>query len=337
MRQIAKPFLPWVGGKHSLLPYIFQLLPRKAPRLLEVCGGSGAVTLGLGAGYAPLRVYNDLNADLANLFRCTRDRPLALLKELGFLPLHARADFELVLRFLDHEYDPNDFLKDELQIAEDYFPPMDRQEVKKLLVGRVNLPDVRRAAAYYLSIRYSYSAAGNSFGGHSVELRRFLGLLRRASDALRGVVVESKDCCDVIRQYARPGAVIYADPPYLDAEEMYTPSFALQDHVRLHDCLCAPAVWDSHIVLSYNSHPGILNLFAPEFYIVGFERPNPMARQEDAKYHELLVTNFDPSPMLNRQLSLLELPTMESSDRPELRILSVPTRRLHQVWDWPQD
>lgn len=52
----------------------------------------------------------------------------------------------------------------------------------------------------------------------------------------------------------------------------------------------------------------------PEFYIVGFERPNPMARQEDAKYHELLVTNFDPSPMLNRQLSLLELPTMESSD-----------------------
>ena len=85
-------------------------------------------------------------------------------------------------------------------------------------------------------------------------------------------------------------------------------------------------MWDSHIVLSYNSHPGILNLFAPEFYIVGFERPNPMARQEDAKYHELLVTNFDPSPMLNRQLSLLELPTMESSDR-----------RLHQVWDWPQD
>ena len=38
---------------------------------------------------------------------------------------------------------------------------MDRQEVKKLLVGRANLPDVQRAAAYYLSIRYSYSATGN--------------------------------------------------------------------------------------------------------------------------------------------------------------------------------
>ena len=186
VRRIAKPFFPWVGGKLFLLPYIFQLLPRRAPRPLEVCGGSGAVTLGLGAGYAPLRVYNDIDADLANLFRCARDRPLALLRELDFLPLHARADFEVVLRFLNHGYDPNDFLEEELQIAEEYFPPMDRQEVKKLLMGRANLPDVQRAAAYYLSIRYSYSATGNSFGGRSVELRRFLGLLRRASEALRG-------------------------------------------------------------------------------------------------------------------------------------------------------
>ena len=160
MGRIAKPFFPWVGGKLFLLPYIFQLLPRKAPRLLEVCGGSGAVTLGLGAGYAPLRVYNDVDVDLVNLFSCARDRPLALLKELDFLPLHARADFELVLRFLNHEYDPMDYLEEELQIAEDYFPPMDRQKVKKLLVGRANLLDVQRATAYYLSIRYSYSATG---------------------------------------------------------------------------------------------------------------------------------------------------------------------------------
>ena len=58
--------------------------------------------LGLGAGYAPLRVYNDVDVDLVNLFRCARDRPLALLRELDFLPLHARADFEVVLRFLNH-------------------------------------------------------------------------------------------------------------------------------------------------------------------------------------------------------------------------------------------
>ena len=326
-----------MGGKLFLLPYIFQLLPRKAPRLLEVCGGSGAVTLGLGAGYAPLRVYNDVDADLANLFRCARDRLLALLRELDFLPLHARADFELTLRFLDHSYDPAEYLEEELEIAEKYFPPMDREEVQRILTGRAEMPDVQRAAAYYLSIRYSYSGTGDSFGGRSVELRRFFRLIRLASDVLQGVVVECKDCCDVVRQYARPGAVIYADPPYRESEQQYDVDFGLRDHVRLHDCLSAPAMRECHIVVSYNDHPDVRALFAPEFYILGFDRPNPMARQEDAKYHELLMTNFDPSPMLNRQLSLLELPAMASSDRPELRILSAPTGRLPRVWDWPQD
>ena len=33
------------------------------------------MTLGLGAGYAPLRVYNDMDADLANLFRSAGTGP----------------------------------------------------------------------------------------------------------------------------------------------------------------------------------------------------------------------------------------------------------------------
>ena len=41
----------------------------------------------------------------------------------------------MVLRFLNHGYAPMDYLKEELQIAEDYLPPLDRQEVKKLLVA----------------------------------------------------------------------------------------------------------------------------------------------------------------------------------------------------------
>ena len=57
------------------------------------------MTLGLGAGYAPLRVYNDIDADLANLFRCAGTGPWRCSGELDFLPLHAGRD-EVVLRFL---------------------------------------------------------------------------------------------------------------------------------------------------------------------------------------------------------------------------------------------
>ena len=334
MGRIAKPFFPWVGGKERLLPYISQLLPRRAPRSLEICGGSGALTLGLGAGFAPLRVYNDYDADLANLFCCVRDRLLALLQELGFLPIHSRADFELTLRFLDHRYDPGEYLEEELQVAERYFPPMDREEVQRVLTGRAEMPDVQRAAAYYLSIRYSYSGTGDSFGGRSVELRRFFRLIRLASDALQGVVVECKDCCDVARQYARPGAVIYADPPYREAERQYDVGFGLRDHVRLHDCLAAPAMRECHIVVSYNDHPFVRDLYT-DFYTVGFARPNSMSHEEGSIYHELLLTNFDPAPMLDRQLSLLDLPAQAPGGSPELRLLAAPRKRLPKVWDWP--
>ena len=313
MGRIAKPFFPWVGGKLFLLPYIFQLLPRRAPRLLEVCGGSGAVTLGLGAGYAPLRVYNDVDVDLVNLFRCARDRPLALLRELDFLPLHARADFEVVFRFLNHEYDPMDYLEEELQITEDYLPPMDRQEVKKLLVGRANLPDVQRAAAYYLSIRYSYSATGNSFGGRSVELRRFLGLLRRASDALQGVVVENKDCVDLIRQYDREDAFFYCDPPYYDAEDCYAVGFPKEDHQRLHDALLE---CQGFVMVSYNYCPFIVELYK-EFYIFYTTRPNSMSQKAGSEYEEIVITNYDPrlyNSARHWQLSIFNLSAAEEDD-----------------------
>mgnify|MGYP000096259484 CR=1 FL=1 len=337
VRRIAKPFFPWVGGKLFLLPYIFQLLPRRAPRLLEVCGGSGAVTLGLGAGYAPLRVYNDVDVDLVTCSAVPGTGPWRCSGNWASCPSTPGRTSSWYSASSTMSMTPRTTWRRSSRSRRTTSRPWTGRRSRSSWLGRASLPDVQRAAAYYLSIRYSYSATGNSFGGRSVELRRFLGLLRRASDALQGVVVENKDCCDVVRQYARPGAVIYADPPYLEAEKMYAPSFTLRDHVRLHDCLCDPAVRDSHIVLSYNSHPDILDLFAPDFYIVGFDRPNPMARHEDSRYHELLMTNFDPSPMLNRQLSLLELPAMESSDRPELRILSAPTGRLPRVWDWPQD
>ena len=195
-------------------------------------------------------MYNDIDADLANLFRCARDRPLALLRELDFLPLHARADFEVVLRFLNHEYDPMDYLEEELQITEDYLPPMDRQEMKKLWWAR---PTCRRTAGcgHLLSEHPVQLVPPKQLRRAQRELRRFLGLADMSPDALQGVVVENKDCCDVVRQYARPGAVIYADPPYLEAERMYAPSFDLRDHVRLHACARAPpAARDSHIVLS---------------------------------------------------------------------------------------
>lgn len=50
-----------------------------------------------------MEVYNDYNSNLTNLFCCVKDRTLALLKELGFLPLNARDDFDVLLKFFSKD------------------------------------------------------------------------------------------------------------------------------------------------------------------------------------------------------------------------------------------
>ena len=117
----------------------------------------------------------------------------------------------------------------------------------------------------------------------------------------------------MVRQYARTGAVIYAGPAYLEAERMPTrPPHPPGITSRL-PIACAPRRRGTATSSCPASHPDILDLFAPDFYIVGFDRPNPMARQEDSEYHESCSPdNFDPSPMLNRQRSLLDNPGLVS-------------------------
>ena len=58
------------------------------------------VLFGKPRDHAELEVYNDYNQDLSNLFLCTRDKPISLLKELGFLPLNSRSEFLVLRQFL---------------------------------------------------------------------------------------------------------------------------------------------------------------------------------------------------------------------------------------------
>ena len=76
--------ISWVGGKKALRSLSTSGCPRSM-------GGTSSLRwrrLVL-FGKPPdtgMEVYNDFNSDLANLFRCVKERPLALLKELNFLP-----------------------------------------------------------------------------------------------------------------------------------------------------------------------------------------------------------------------------------------------------------
>ena len=125
---------------------IQMLLPIHYKTLVDVFGGSGIITLNTAVPKGCLQIYNDLNHDLYNLLFCVKHRPMALTKELSFLPINARDEFDVLRRQLQGEDFTQLYLAEELQLAEQMFPPPEAEEVKRLLQSRAELSDVRRAA-----------------------------------------------------------------------------------------------------------------------------------------------------------------------------------------------
>ena len=298
--DIAKPMFPWVGGKERLIPMIRQVMPSKMSQYMEPFGGSGANLLGMPPERSRLDIYNDYNQDLVNFFLCARDRPLSLVRELGFLPLNSRAEFEYLIRFLKQEEMGSEYVEDEIAIAEEYFPPGEAEEVIALLRGRAELLDVRRAAAFFKVSRYSYSGTMTSYGVKACDLKHFFHLIWSASRRLARVVIERQDAIELIRKRDRPDGVIYCDPPYFQAEKSYAVKFRYRDHARLHRVLkqCKGAV-----IVSYNDCRYIRFLY-DDFYILAFRRENQLAKEKGALYGELLITNYDPRPFMNLQMNL---------------------------------
>ena len=84
--------MSWVGGKKALRGQILSRFPLEYKRYIEVFGGGGWVLFHKPPG-RDFEVYNDFNGNLVNLYRCVREHPDELEKELTFM-LNSRLDFE---------------------------------------------------------------------------------------------------------------------------------------------------------------------------------------------------------------------------------------------------
>ena len=279
-----------MGGKSKLLWLIQKLAPPWYPRFIDVFGGSGTVTLDRPIKKGCLEIYNDYNSDLTNLFCCVKNRTMALLKELGFLPLNARDDFNVLYKFFNKESFTDDYLDEELELTQVYLMPPQRDAIEKLMLERSQRGDVCRAADYFKLIRYSFSGGGKAFAGRSCDIRRFFYLIWECSRRLANVVIENKDFESLILQYDRDNAFFYCDPPYYEAEDCYAVEFPKTDHQRLHDVLIS---CKGYVMVSYNYCPYIIGLYK-EFYIFYTKRHNSMSQTADSEYEELIITNYDP-------------------------------------------
>lgn len=308
-----KSFIPWVGGKSQLLWLIHKLAPPNYSRFIDVFGGSGTVILNRPIKRGCMEVYNDFNGDLTNLFCCVKNRTMALLLELGFLPLNTRDDFNVLYRFFSKEEFTDDYLNEELELTEKYLPPPEADTIRRLMLERAPRGDVRRAADYFKLIRYSFSGGAKSFAGKPCDIRRFFHLVWECARRLADVIIENKDCVDLIRQYDRDDAFFYCDPPYYEAEDCYAVGFPKKDHKRLHDALLNCS---GYVMVSYNDCEYIRELYK-EFFIFRTTRPNSMSLKAGSEYVELVITNYDPrlhDSTRHWQLSIFNLPVMDEDE-----------------------
>lgn len=321
-------FIAWVGGKKALRKLIYTMFPVQFDRYIEVFGGGGWVLFGKPTNLKrKLEVYNDYNSNLANLFYCVKNRTCAFLLELGFLPINSRDEFSMIRTFLEKQEPDTTFLQEELTLAEQNLSPPDYEEIRAILLENAQMTDVKRAAAFFKLIRYSYGSGCTSFGCQPFDVRKCFDAIWQASHRLSETVIENKDFEALIRQYDRDNAFFYCDPPYYETEGHYEVVFRKEDHMRLRDTLKAcRGKW----MVSYNDCDFIRELY-DGYYITAVTRLNNLAQRYEGgcEFPEVIITNYDPKEMERsqpRQMRLFGLGEEDDEDCYEITGVWSPER-----------
>lgn len=321
---IARPFFPWPGNKVKLVPFIAPMIPPHVETFLEVFGGSAALSLALKPKKGRLDIYNDVDNDLFNVFCCIKENQHALARELRFLPVHGREPFQLYRNIAAHEADYFKHIEEEKLVLQDRacFTQEQAEELLKVLNDRAKLFDVVRAAAFLLRQYGSYSGTGNSVAVKTLRVEPIIKRFPEVSRRIESIFLENRDALELIGERENPNEVVYADPPYVKAERTYPAEFPKQNHTLLRDLLLK---YPGYAIISYNNCPLAWELYRKDFFIFSLVRENPLKKERGAIYKELIITNYDPRPLMDQQLDLFE---REMDEKWVLVPVNIPTHTL---------
>lgn len=249
-------FMGWIGGKRILRKAILERFPTdKVERYIEVFGGAAWVLFAKEKQAGQLEVYNDINGDLVNLFRCVKYHCGELQREFDWL----------------------------LSSREQFFDYVAQTNMR-------GLTDIQRAARFLYRVKISFGKAGEDYATDRKNVSNVIPRLSQAFKRLQGVNIEHKDFADLIRVYDRKGALFYLDPPYIGAEGYYDSPFTPDDHKRLRAAL---EPLKGRFILSYNDCPQVRELYKG-YTIERVERRENLSGSGENKkqYAEVIIRNF---------------------------------------------
>jgi DNA adenine methylase len=232
----VKPPVPYFGSKAKLGPKIAALLPEHTS-YVEPYAGSLAVLFAKEP--EPIEVVNDLNRDLTTFWRVLRDRPDEMLWRAETTP-HSRIEFQSAGRGE----------LDELEVAWSVW---------------VRLTQGRSGLTHGTGWRTNYTP-GSASMTLPAYMSRYRSRLWEAIPRLQNVTIENLDALEVIRRYGVPGAVIYADPPYIQATRVASRNRYEVEVQEEHHAALITALEESpaSVVLSGYEHP-MYDLSLPEW------------------------------------------------------------------------
>lgn len=223
---MAKPIVPWIGGKRKLADHILPLFPEHQCYVEPFAGAAALFFL---KEPSPVEVINDINGELINLYRVIKHHLEELYRQFKWL-LTSRQIWQ--------------WLQD---------TPVE------------TLTDVQRAARflYLQKLAFGGKVDGQTFGTATTSRPRFniFSLeqdLQEAHFRLTNSTIEHLSWEKVVERYDRPHTLFYCDPPYWDTEG-YGVDFEWEHYQRLADL--ASSI-DGTMIISINDHPDIRELFA---------------------------------------------------------------------------
>jgi len=188
MNGPRRPVLRYHGGKWKLAPWVLEHFP---PHNIYVEAFGGAASLLMRKTRCYGEVYNDLDADVVNVFRILRDPVTAaeLCKRISLTP----------------------FARDEFKAA--YDEPADSIDAAHKMIVR-SFMGFGSASMTRMHITGFRSNSNRSGTIPATDWANWPSQVQEFVERLRGVVIENRDAVKVITQHDSPSTLHYVDPPY---------------------------------------------------------------------------------------------------------------------------
>lgn len=183
-----RPVMRYHGGKWKLAPWIISHFPPHRI-YVEPFGGGGSILIRKPRAHG--EIYNDLDGEIVNVFRMMRDQGEELQRRLYLTPF-SRVEFV-------ESYEPH---SDPIEQA--------RRTIVRSFQGFGSAAVCGETSGFRANSNRSGTTPAQDWGNYP-------GLMPALIERMRGVVIESKDAVDCMRQHDDVDVLHYVDPPYVHA------------------------------------------------------------------------------------------------------------------------